>query len=409
MVETEVLAVVPARGGSKGLHRKNLHPFLGHPLIAFSIAAATQAETVSRVIVSTDDVEIASIAVKYGAEVPFMRPGELATDTTPDLPVFKHALDWLAVNEGYFPQVVVQLRPTSPLRPVNCVDDAVRMLLDHPEATSVRGVVPSAQNPHKMWRINEKSGQLAPLLQVEGIAEPYNSPRQALPKTYWQTGHIDVLRPSTIADFGSMSGPVILPLLMDDRYAVDIDDLFSLQHAEWVVHNSQLEMIVPGRLMRPMPEKVELVVFDFDGVMTDNRVWVDQLGNEMIAANRSDSQGIKELRQAGIRSLVLSTETNPVVAARCKKIDLPVIQGVGDKAAILMEYLQREGIDPRHVVYVGNDVNDLPCFPLVGWAVVVNDALPAASEQADYILTRRGGYAAVREVCEIILAGSRRA
>ena len=146
-------------------------------------------------IVSTDDEEIAAVARQYGAEMPFLRPAEFAQDQTLDLPVFQHALRWLAEHEDYHPDVVVQLRPTSPVRPRDLVDEAVRLLLDHPEADSVRGVVPAGQNPHKMWRIDAATGSMMPLLSVPGIAEPYNAPRQALPPVYWQTGHIDAIRP----------------------------------------------------------------------------------------------------------------------------------------------------------------------------------------------------------------------
>ena len=107
----EVLAIIPARGGSKGIPRKNIRSFAGHPLIAYSIAAAKQSQTVTRVIVSTDDEEIAAVARQYGAETPFLRPAELAEDTTLDLPVFQHALNWLAEHENYHPQLVIQLRP----------------------------------------------------------------------------------------------------------------------------------------------------------------------------------------------------------------------------------------------------------------------------------------------------------
>jgi len=136
---TEVLAVIPARGGSKSIPRKNIEPFGGHPLLAYSIAAGLQARSVSRVIVSTEDPEIAERAVQYGAEIPFLRPTELAQDDTPDLPVFRHALGWLAEHESYHPGIVVQLRPTSPVRPRNCVDRAVEILVNSPEADSVRG------------------------------------------------------------------------------------------------------------------------------------------------------------------------------------------------------------------------------------------------------------------------------
>jgi CMP-N-acetylneuraminic acid synthetase len=134
-----LLTLIPARGGSKSIPRKNLKPLGGHPLIAWSIAAALQAECKPRVIVSTDDEEIATVAREYGAEVPFMRPAELAQDRTLDLPVFQHALGWLEEKEGYLPGIVIQLRPTSPFRPAGMIDEAVRILRAHPEATSVRG------------------------------------------------------------------------------------------------------------------------------------------------------------------------------------------------------------------------------------------------------------------------------
>lgn len=400
---TEVLAIIPARGGSKGIPRKNIRNFAGHPLIAYSIAAALQARRVTRVIVSTDDPEIGEVARAYGAEVPFLRPAELAQDTTLDLPVFQHALAWLTANEAYAPDVVVQLRPTSPIRPVGLVDEAVSILLEHPEADSVRGVVPAGQNPHKMWRIDLQTGQMKNLLDVPGVPEPYNAPRQVLPPVYWQTGHIDVIRPITILEKNSMSGDVILPVMIDPRYTVDIDSLSDWTRAEWLVYHGGLEMVHPGRVRRPLPEEVALVVFDFDGVMTDNRVWVDAEGHEFVAAYRSDSLGIQALHRAGIRTLVLSTETDGAVAARCRKMGVPVLQGVNDKAARLIQYLNEQGIDARSVIFVGNDVNDLVCFDLVGCAVAVADAQPEVLRQADLILSRPGGHGAVRELCDLLL------
>src|SRR3990170_2858765 len=195
---TEVLAIIPARGGSKGIPRKNIRNFAGYPLIAWSIAAAQQAESVTRLIVSTDDEEIAAVARQFGAETPFLRPSEFAQDHSTDLPVFEHTLKWLAGHESYDPDVVVQLRPTSPIRPHGLVDAAVKILLTHSDADSVRGVVPAGQNPHKMWRITGENGPMKNLLAVPGIAEPYNAPRQLLPPIYWQTGHIDAIRTATI-------------------------------------------------------------------------------------------------------------------------------------------------------------------------------------------------------------------
>jgi len=402
VTSTEVLAIIPARGGSKGVPRKNIREFAGFPLIAYSIAAGLQAQQVSRVVVSTDDAEIADIAQSYGAEVPFMRPSELAQDDTLDLPVFEHALHWLQENEDYQPDLVVQLRPTSPLRPTDLVDRAVKLMLDHPEADSARGVVPSGQNPHKMWRIDEK-GRMVPLLVVKGIAEPYNAPRQKLPPVYWQTGHIDVIRPEVILEKGSMSGDVILPVVIDPSFTVDIDTERDWVRYEWLVREEALDIVHPGHRPRPLPDKVSLVVFDFDGVMTDNRVWVNQDGVESVAANRGDGMGVEMLLKAGFRSVILSTEPNPVVAARAEKIGLPYFHGVGDKASVLKQYLEEEKILAEETVYVGNDINDVPCFSIAAYAVVVADAHTEARRKADRVLSQPGGHGAVREICDILL------
>ncbi len=411
---TEVLAIIPARGGSKGIPRKNIRHFCGYPLIAYSIAAGLQAESVTRVIVSTDDEEIAAVAREWGAETPFLRPAEFAQDKTTDLPVFVHALRWLAEHEGYKPDVVVQLRPTSPIRPKTMVDEAVRILLQHADADSVRGIVPAGQNPHKMWNLPQ--GGNAPmknLLAVEGIEEPYNAPRQILPDAYWQTGHIDAIRPAAILS-GSMSGKTIYPLVIDPNFTVDLDNLRDWERAEWLATSPAgergtgggLEIVWPGRAKRPMPERIDLLVLDFDGVVTDNRVWVDEAGHEMVAAWRSDSLIMSKLRQAGTEVVILSSEVNPVVAARARKMKVEAIHGVGldDKAEVLENLLESRKIDPRNVAYIGNDLNDLPCFELVGWAVAVADAQPEVLRVADFVTSKNGGHGAVREVCDLILS-----
>ncbi|MDD5370415.1 MAG: acylneuraminate cytidylyltransferase [Anaerolineaceae bacterium] len=400
-----ILAVIPARGGSKGILRKNIRDFAGYPLIAYSIAAALRSQSVTRTIVSTDDEEIAEIARSYGAEVPFLRPAEFAQDNTLDLPVFQHALGWLAENQGYRPKVVVQLRPTSPVRPPDLVDRAVNTLLSNLAADSVRGVVPAGQNPYKMWQL-DASGQMLPLLQVAGITEPYNAPRQVLPPVFWQTGHIDAIRPAVILEQGSMSGQTVFPVMIDPRYTVDLDNPNDWQRAEWLVRFGGLEMVSPRRAPRPLPEHVDLVVMDFDGVLTDNRVWVGEDGRESIAAYRSDALGIEITReQTGIQFLVISKETNPVVAARCRKMRVPFLQAIDDKPAALRQALAERGVEPACTIFVGNDLNDLPCFESVACAVVPSDAEPEILRRADLVLTRRGGHGAVRELCDMLREG----
>jgi N-acylneuraminate cytidylyltransferase len=234
----DILALIPARGGSKSIPRKNILSFGGYPLIAYSISAGLTASSITRVIVSTDDPEIASIAHDYGAEVPFLRPEEFSQDQTPDLPVFQHALQWLEDNEGYCPQIVVQLRPTSPLRKVKHIDQAVAILLKHPEADAVRTVCEPFQNPYKMWQITP-AGVMKPLLDTN-FNEPYNMLRQELPTVFWQTGYVDAARTNTIQTKNSMTGEIILPLVIDPEDWIDIDTRADWTRAEQLIETGEI-------------------------------------------------------------------------------------------------------------------------------------------------------------------------
>jgi N-acylneuraminate cytidylyltransferase len=398
----EVVGIIPARGGSKSIPRKNAQLFAGYPLLAYSVAAALQSKLVTRTIISTDDEEMAQLGRDFGAEAPFLRPAEFAQDSSTDMSLFIHALKWLADEEGYKPDVVVQLRPTSPLRPPGLVDRAVETLLKHPKADSARGVIASGQNPYKMWSVGA-DGAMQPLLKVKGIAEPYNAPRQNLPSTFWQTGHVDAIRTSTILKKNSLTGDEIWPVMIDSRYAVDIDTLNDWRRGEWLARSGELEIVWPGKTRRPYPKRVKLLVMDFDGVLTDNRVWTTEDGHESVSSNRSDSMGLEHLQKSGVPAFVISKETNPVVAARCKKLGIGCKQGVDDKAGAFKALLAERGVAAEDTILVGNDTNDLPCFPLAGCAVAVADSHSDVLRQADQQLSQPGGHGAIRELCDLIL------
>lgn len=226
----EVLALVPARGGSKSLPRKNLREIAGKPMVAHSIGHCLASTTISRTILTTDDPEIAEVGRSAGAEVPFMRPAEFAQDHSTDYEFVRHALLWLKENEGYEPDMVVQIRPTTPMRRIDLIDAAVCALAACPEADSLRAVVEACFSPFKMWTKNE-DGFLSPLLSLPGMPEPYNQPRQILPQSYQQDGFIDITRPRTIFELNSITGDKILPFFLD-RESIDIDHEHEFVDAE---------------------------------------------------------------------------------------------------------------------------------------------------------------------------------
>ena len=155
--------------------------------------------------------------------------------------------------------------------------------------------------------------------------------------------------------------------------------------------------------LRPLPKYPKLIVFDFDGVFTDNRVLVHQDGSEAVWCSRADGLGIARLSEKRIPMIVLSTEENPVVSARCKKLGLTCYQGIADKYQTLKRIVRKKGIHPKEVLYVGNDINDLKCMEWVGYGVAVKDAYPLVLAKAKRVLERKGGRGAVRELCDLIL------
>ncbi len=227
----QVLVVVPARGGSKGIPRKNLQLLAGKPLVAHAVATGLAAKLVDRVLCSTDDPEIADAARAAGADVPFLRPADLAADTSEDWPVFMHVLDYLDSREGYRPDLIVNLRPTSPLRTPTHVDDAIRLLLDT-GADSVKAVCLARQHPHKMW-LRQPHGGIEPYLKTPFRRERGpDVPRAQLEDIYWQNGVVDVTRREVILEQGVMIGRRVAGLVTQPAESIDIDTPLDLQLAE---------------------------------------------------------------------------------------------------------------------------------------------------------------------------------
>lgn len=216
---------------------KNIKLLLGKPLIAYSIESALASRFIDRIIVSTDSEEIAGIARQASAEVPFLRPAELARDDTPDAPVFEHCVKWLKEQEGYAPDIIVHLRPTGPLRTGEEIDEAVKFLESHPEADSVRSVEEPSKSPYKMWKPDGL--RMRPLMELRGVKDFHTAPRQSLPKVYQTTADIGVFYLRTLQDKGSVIGEKVLPYVLR-RPTVDIDTHFDFRIAELLMRERSL-------------------------------------------------------------------------------------------------------------------------------------------------------------------------
>jgi len=389
----DVLAVIPARGGSKGVPGKNLRLLGGIPLVARSVLAARGARTVTRVVVSTDDPRIAAVSREHGAAV-VVRPPELSGDTASSESALLHALEALRAEGSPRPELVVFLQCTSPFTTAEDVDGAVELLLSEGADTAFT----AAPFFHFVWRRGEGGGAVG-----VNHDKAFRPRRQEREGEFVENGAVYVMRTEGfLAARHRFFGKTVIRPMPPER-SLEIDEPADFAVAE--------ALLAEGRARAAaelLPREVAAVVFDFDGVHTDNRVHVFQDGREAVACDRGDGMGISLLRAAGIPLLVLSTEENPVVTARCAKLRIECLQGVADKGEALSRWLRDRSLPAEGTVYVGNDVNDLPCFAVAGCAVAVADAHPSAAAAAKLVLSRPGGRGAVREVCDMILGNRRK-
>tara|TARA_B100000427_G_scaffold277498_1_gene246867 strand:+ start:22 stop:729 length:708 start_codon:yes stop_codon:yes gene_type:complete len=226
-----ITAIIPARGGSKTIPRKNIKLFLGKPLIYYSIKQAQESKYINRIILTTDDEEIRQIGIKYGAEAPFIRPKEISGDLSTDLEFFQHYLQWTKENEpNKIPDILVQLRPTYPTRKVEIIDDCIKTMLDNMSYDCVRTVAEyNFKTPYKMYTLD--NNRLRPLFEeYNGIKQPYNHCRQIFPQIYTANGYLEVIKTETILNKNSVSGDKIFSYIMDESCIEDIDT-----EEEWIL------------------------------------------------------------------------------------------------------------------------------------------------------------------------------
>ena len=371
------VAIIPARGGSKGIKDKNLQEVGGVSLVGRAIRSAKFAQKIEEVFVSTDSTLIANEARRWGAKIIF-RPSDISTDESSSESAIEHALGQIG-RVG----VVVFIQCTSPFIKSAKLDLAVELV----ELGKYDSVFSAVEDHGFRWQ--EQGDGVEPM----GHNIEKRPRRQELPKRFLETGAFYVFRSKGFIEVGSRFHGRVGPVTVEKVSNVDVDDLDDLNRAEVISKiftNEITQKVING------------VVLDFDGVQTDDFVWIDQDGRETVRVSRSDGHGISIMKKAGIEVLILSTETNPVVAARAKKLGVEVIFGQESKSNSLVEWANQKELPLEEVAYLGNETNDIDSMNLVGLPVAVADANPSVIESASMVLMSKGGEKAVRELAGIV-------
>ncbi|MCX4764559.1 N-acylneuraminate cytidylyltransferase [Streptomyces sp. NBC_01275] len=391
-----VLAVIPARGGSKGVPAKNLAPVGGVPLVARAVRECRATRLVTDVVVSTDDQAIATAAREAGAEV-VLRPAAIAGDTATSEAAVLHAMDAHETLHGSPVDVVLLVQCTSPFLVREDVDGVAAAVAEQGADTAVT----VAPFHGFVWRAAENA---------EGAGggngvnhdKSYRPRRQDRPQDFLETGAAYAMDAAGFREHRHRFFGHTELVRTDPARVLEIDDAHELARARALA-----PLFDAGRSgSLPTADDIDAVVLDFDGTQTDDRVLIDSDGREFVSVHRGDGLGIAALRNSGLKMLILSTEQNPVVAARARKLKLPVLHGIDRKDLALKQWCEEQGIAPERVLYVGNDVNDLPCFALVGWPVAVASAHDVVRGAARAVTAVPGGDGAIREIAGWILGPS---
>ncbi|MFE4623363.1 cytidylyltransferase domain-containing protein [Streptomyces mirabilis] len=390
-----VLAVIPARGGSKGVPAKNLLPVGGVPLVARAVRECRATRLVTDVVVSTDDQAIAAAAREAGAEV-VLRPAAIAGDTATSEAAVLHALDAHEALHGSAVDVVLLVQCTSPFITREDIDGVAGAVVENGADSAL-----TVANFHGfIWR--DAADESTEGGNGVNHDKSFRPRRQDRPQDLLETGAAYAMDAAGLREHQHRFFGRTELVRTDPARVLEIDDPHDLARARALA--PLFDANRPGSL--PTAEDIDAVVLDFDGTQTDDRVLIDSDGREFVSVHRGDGLGIAALRKSGLTMLILSTEQNPVVAARARKLKIPVLHGIDRKDLALKQWCEEQGIAPERVLYVGNDVNDLPCFALVGWPVAVASAHDVVRGAARAVTTVPGGDGAIREIASWILGPS---
>ena len=384
--KNNIFIIIPARGGSKSIRKKNLYIVNKQPLLQWTLEESEKVKSVGKIVVSTDDNEIKDFAKKFCVDI-VERPKQISSDNSSSESAILHTLKYYE-KKNIYPDIIVFLQCTSPLISFCDIEKGIKYL----NKNRLDSTFACASFDGFIWKKNKKK--------FEGINHDQRKRlmRQKRALEYLEAGSIYIMRTkSFLRDKYRFCGKCE-PFLIDKKKVLDINDYQDAEIAEIYLKN----IIIKNKILINQPKAL---IMDFDGVHTNNKVYLDSNGNELVLCSRSDGMGLKQLKEnLNIKLLILSNEQNRVVQKRATKLNIECIQTNGKKIEILDDWLKINNLKYEDVIFIGNDVNDIDCIQKVGVSFCPNDAESLIKENVDHVLKQNGGNGAIRELTNIILS-----
>ena len=370
------IGIIPARGGSKGIPRKNIKQILGFPLIYWSIEAAKESIYLDDFYVSTEDEEIARIAEKYGAKV-LLRPSELAKDETTTISVLNDIVKHIKCDN------IVVLQPTSPIRNFNTIDDCIKQYKSGNYDTLATGYYSK----------------------IIEYGTHQNIRRQDINGFFYDDGNIYIINSNLIKD-KKWYGERVFKKINEKELNYEIDDLTDLK----IVSNLLEERLIQGKQPSSFHKKlsnIKLLAMDVDGILTDAGMYYSEKGDELKKFNTIDGKGIELIRNIGVKTAIITSENTKIVERRAKKLKIDFLyQGIDRKDVIIKEIAKKQNINLNQIAYIGDDLNDISALKIVGFPITVKNARKENKSHAKLIVPICGGDGCVRYVCDLIVNNS---
>ena len=378
--KNNAVIIIPARGGSKRIKNKNILKLGNLTLIEHTILHALSSKLKKNIYISTDSVKIKLICKKYPVKV-IDRPKKISNDYSSSEDALIHALD----NIPFSPDYVVFLQCTSPFRSENDIDKALKLILEK-NADSLLSV-----SDCKKFIWSKNNNLYKPInydIQNRKREQDFNN-------YFEENGSIYICKTKNLKRFKNRLSGKIVTYNMSYWQSIQIDEPHDLKLADWVYSS----IFNKKKLNK---KDIHKIIFDFDGVFTNNKFSLDSKGSERVVLSRADGLAVKVLKEKKTSMLVLSSEKNEIVKKRCEKLGIQCIFGVDNKLKTLKKHLQEENVNKNNVLYLGNDINDIDCMKFVGYPVAVNDAADSVKKVSKMVLNSSGGNGAVRELVKII-------